>query len=85
MNDPGIANGEAEAWIDNERVALATGLRFRNDSPAGRGIKINEMYFNTFHGGDKPSDAPPQTQYSYFDDFRLRLPPRDAVVAELER
>jgi len=85
MNDPGVANGEAEAWMDDERVALATGLRFRDDSRAGRAIKINEMYFNTFHGGDKPSDAPPQTQYSYFDEFRLRLPPQHAVVAELER
>lgn len=71
MNDPGIANGYAEAWLDGEVVSRADGLLFRNNTSAGRSIKINEMYFNTFHGGNKPIDAPTQTQYAYFDDFRL--------------
>ena len=73
LNDPGVANGYAEAWLDGEYVSRADGLLFRNDTTAGRSIKINEMYFNTFHGGNKSSDAPPQTQYAYFDDFSLYI------------
>jgi len=73
LNDPGIANGIAEAWLNGEYISRADGLLFRNDTAAGRSIKINEMYFNTFHGGNKSSDAPAQTQYSYFDDFKLSI------------
>ena len=71
LNDPGIANGYAEAWLNGKFVSRAEGLLFRNDSPSGRSLRINEMYFNTFHGGNKSSDAPSQTQYAYFDDFKL--------------
>jgi hypothetical protein len=71
LNDPGMANGYAEAWLDGEFVSRADGLLFRNDTVAGRSLRINEMYFNTFHGGNKSSDAPSQTQYAYFDDFKL--------------
>jgi len=73
LNDPGVANGYAEAWLDGEFVSRADALLFRNDTPSGRSIKINEMYFNTFHGGNKSSDAPSQTQYAYFDDFKLYI------------
>lgn len=80
LNDPGVANGQAEAWLDGERVSLATGLLFRDGSAAGRRITINEMYFNTFHGGRRPSDAPNQTQYAYYDDFQLVLEDRDRIA-----
>ncbi len=73
LNDPGKANGEVEAWFDGERVSFANNLLFRNDSENGRRIKINEMYFSSFHGGNKQKDAPSQTQYTYFDDFELNL------------
>jgi len=73
LNDPGVANGYAEAWLDGEYVSRAEGLLFRNNSSAGRSLKVNEMYFNTFHGGNKSSDAPSQTQYAYFDDFKLTI------------
>ncbi len=71
LNDPGIPNGEVEAWFDGKAVSLVTGFLFRDGSDKGREIRINEMYFNTFHGGNDSHDAPPQTQYSFFDDFRL--------------
>jgi hypothetical protein len=73
LNDPGVANGYAEAWLDGEFVSRAEGLLFRNNTASGRSIKINEMYFVTFHGGNKSSDAPSQTQYAYFDDFQLSI------------
>jgi hypothetical protein len=73
LNDPGVANGYAKAWLDGEFVSHADGLLFRNDSAAGRSIRVNEMYFNTFHGGNKSSDSPSQTQYAYFDDFKLYI------------
>ncbi|HSG82104.1 MAG TPA: hypothetical protein VLC48_07635 [Gemmatimonadota bacterium] len=80
LNDPGVANGQAEAWMDGQHVSLATGLLFRDASSAGRRIKINEVYFNTFHGGRYPSDAPNQTQYAYFDELQLALPLPQVVV-----
>jgi hypothetical protein len=73
LNDPGVANGFAEAWLDGEYVSRAEGLLFRNDTATGRSIQINEVYFVTFHGGNKSSDAPSQTQYAYFDDFKLNI------------
>jgi hypothetical protein len=74
LNEPGVANGEAEAWLDGESVKLVTTLRYRDGSERGRSIRINEMYFNTFHGGNQPSDAPARTQYAFFDAFRLTDP-----------
>lgn len=71
LNDPGIPNGEVEAWLDDQPVSLVSHLVFRNDSDAGRGIRIGEVYFNTFHGGRRPEDAPAQTQYASFDELRL--------------
>jgi len=71
MNDPGVANGIAEAFLDGRQVSYVDDLLFRNDTVEGRSIQINEMYFNTFHGGNKDSDAPSKTQYADFDDFKL--------------
>lgn len=73
LNDPGIANGEVEAWLDGESVSFEKHFLFRDASDRGKAIAINEMYFNTFHGGSRPKDAPSQTQYASFDDFRLHL------------
>ncbi|MGH7676312.1 MAG: polysaccharide lyase, partial [Gemmatimonadales bacterium] len=74
LNDPGVPNGQVEAWLDGEPVSLVTHLRFRDGSEAGRRIRINEVYFNTFHGGRHPSDAPAQTQHAFFDDLQLAAP-----------
>jgi hypothetical protein len=71
VNDPGIPNGEVEASFDDQPVSLVSHLLFRNDSEGGRAIRINEVYFNTFHGGRHPEDAPAQTQYAYFDELQL--------------
>jgi hypothetical protein len=73
LNDPGVPNGRASVWLDGELVSHVDTLLFRDDSQAGRRIRINEMYFSTFHGGSRSSDAPRQTQYAYFDDFQVYI------------
>ncbi len=82
LNDPGIENGEVEASFDDEPVSLVSHLHFRNDTEAGRAIRINEVYFNTFHGGRHPEDAPPQTQYADFDELQLFAAPHATAVTE---
>jgi len=76
LNTPGITDGVVEGLLDGEPVSLESGFLFRNDTDAGRAIRINEVYFNTFHGGRHPSDAPAQTQYADFDDLQLVRAPR---------
>lgn len=83
LNDPGVPNGEVEAWLDGEPVSLVTHLRFRDGSEPGRRIRINEMYFNTFHGGSSPTDAPAQTQHAFFDEFQLAVPISEATEGVL--
>jgi hypothetical protein len=81
LNDPGVPNGEVEAWLDGEHVSTAGNLYFRDGSALGRSIRINEMYFSTFHGGSRPGDAPPQTQHAYFDAFQVyRLHIMDSAI-----
>jgi hypothetical protein len=75
LNEPGIPNGEVEASFDDEPVSLVSHMLFRNDTEPGRAIRINEVYFNTFHGGRHPEDAPARTQYADFDDLQLMAAP----------
>jgi hypothetical protein len=82
LNQPGIADGEVEAWLDEEPVSLVSHMLFRNDSARGRDIRINEVYFNTFHGGRHPEDAPARTQHAFFDGLRLFGPPHSLSTDE---
>ncbi len=84
LNDPGVPNGEVETWLDGAPVSLVTHLRFRDGSEPGRRIRINEVYFNTFHGGRAPADAPAQTQQAWFDDFQLAVPIPTATEPALQ-
>ncbi len=63
VNDAGLANGEIDVWMDNEKVLDIDGLRLNN----GQGI--DTAYFSTFHGGYGSDWWPGQSVNAHFDDF----------------
>ena len=73
INDGNQANGEVEVWMDGEQVLSVEGYRFVNNN---RGI--DNLYFNTFHGGSEDARWwPDHTVYSYWDDFVVSTNPAD--------
>ncbi len=69
MNDPGIANGSIEIWIDGRSVLVESGLEWR-DSTA---FAVDRVFFSTFFGGADSSWAPSTTVHAQFDDIRVGL------------
>ncbi len=64
INDGSQANGGVEVWMDGEQVLSIDELRFVTNN---RGI--DNLFFNTFHGGNSSDWWPDHTVYSYWDDF----------------
>jgi len=61
LNTPGRKDGVLRAWVDG-RVALEkTDIRFRH-TPR---LKIEQIWFNVYHGGKKPS---PHDQHLFIDN-----------------
>ena len=65
LNTPGNHDGCHEVWVDNIKVLSVTNLRFRDINS----LKIDKLYFSTFHGGNGLSYAPNSTGYIYYDDI----------------
>ena len=51
LNDPGIANGEMNAWVDGHPAMEQKGLHFR-DTDA---LRIETAWFDVYHGGTIPA------------------------------
>lgn len=65
INDGNQANGEVDVWMDGEQVLSVKGYRFVNNNKS-----IDNLYFNTFHGGSEDARWWPDHEvYSYWDDF----------------
>ncbi len=65
INDGSQANGEVDVWMDGEQVLSVQGYRFVTNNKG-----IDNLYFNTFHGGANDRRWwPERTVYSYWDDF----------------
>lgn len=73
LNDVGQANGRARVFVDGEQVLETTNVEFRGS--ADPGTQIQQFLFSTFHGGNRPSNAPVDadgnftTVHAYFDNF----------------
>jgi len=65
LNTPGKRDGILRSWLDDELACERVNIRYR-DIPS---IKIDSLYFSTFHGGDDPSWAPSKDVYCLFDNF----------------
>lgn len=70
MNDPGEKNGIVRGWLDGELVCNVDTIRFR-DTEA---LKVDQIFFSVFMGGDDTTWAPEKNQYVYFDDFKAFNP-----------
>lgn len=64
INDNIKSNGEIDVWMDRHKVLSLANLRFVTNNKG-----IDQLYFNTFHGGSSSSWWPDHKVYSYWDDF----------------
>jgi len=62
LNTPGKKDGVLQAWLDGRKVFEKGDLRFRTT----RDLKIEEVWFNFYHGGRAPS---PRDQTLYIDNL----------------
>lgn len=67
MNDPGVANGVFQIWL-NEQLVLDQQDRLVRLTPK---LKIDSMYFSTFFGGGDKQWATSKDETIYFDDFEI--------------
>lgn len=70
MNDPGKKNGIVRGWMNGELVCDVDTIRFR-DTEA---LKVDQVFFSVFMGGDDATWAPEKDQYVWFDDFEVFNP-----------
>lgn len=62
LNTPGSNNGVMRGWVDGKLAFEKSGLRFRDVSR----LKIEEVWFNVYHGGDA---TPPADIDLYMDNM----------------
>jgi hypothetical protein len=65
LNTPGRSDGRIVSWLNGRQVLSRGGLRFRD---TGR-LRIDQLYFSTFFGGNTGEYAPERSQFAWFDDF----------------
>ncbi len=65
LNDPGKNNGVIQGWIDEQLALERHDINFRNTDS----LKIDNIMFDTFFGGDTPDFASPKDQTAQFDNF----------------
>lgn len=69
VNDPWVANGLIELYLDGRKIAEHQNAQLRNAS--GGSTQITQFLFDTFFGGSDSSWSPPRTVYSRFDNFAV--------------
>ena len=69
INDPGVANGENEIWLDGERVFLKTDVTWRGPV-APTVARISGFKPHSYYGGGD-CDGPTFTSYVKFGRFRV--------------
>lgn len=67
MNTPGEKDGIVQGWFDGEEVFYTDTILFRMDEQ----LKIDQIFFSVFLGGDDLSWASKKDEYIYFDDFNV--------------
>lgn len=65
LNTPGARDGRIQAWFDGALALDVSGLRFR-DVPS---VRIDQLHFSTFFGGNEASWAPTKDEHVDFDEF----------------
>jgi len=70
MNDPGVANGILQIWLNDELVLDQQDRTIRLKPQ----LKIDCMYFSTFFGGSDNQWSTSKDETIYFDDFEISVP-----------
>lgn len=65
LNQPGLSNGIARLWVDDQLIMGVKGIRYRETDAMG----IKGVMFSTFFGGKSADFAPATDQSLYFADF----------------
>ncbi len=71
LNTPGKKNGVMQGWLNGELAMDHDDLYFRDTES----LKIDNLMFDTFFGGDTPDFASPKNQSAYFDNFVISTNP----------
>lgn len=69
VNDPGIANGVINLYLDGRKIASHQNVQLRD--AGGSKTEITNFLFSTFFGGSDESWAPSKTVYARFDNFAV--------------
>jgi len=71
MNTPGKADGVLQGWFDGQEAFFNDSILFRKDEK----LKIDQIFYSVFLGGDDLSWTSPKDEYICFDDFRVSTQP----------
>ena len=67
MNTPGKTDGILQAWYDGQEVFYADTILFRKTP----NLKIDQIFYSVFLGGDDLSWTSAKDEYICFDDFHV--------------
>jgi len=67
MNEPGKADGILQCWMDGKEAFYADTILYRKDVK----LKIDEIFYSIFMGGDDMSWTSEKDQYICLDDFKV--------------
>lgn len=67
-SSPSTADGEAELYVDGQKIIRVTNQRFTGSSS----VDIDTFSFTSFYGGDDSSWSPSTTTTALFDNFSVR-------------
>lgn len=67
LNTPNQSNGILQAWFDGTETFYSDTILFRKDEK----LKIDQILFSVFLGGDNDSWSSLKDEYICFDDFRI--------------
>ena len=68
LNDPDKSNAELYIWINDELVLEKRNFRLRKDHD----LKIDSLYFSTFHGGGSAKWGPHVDSRAFYGDFIVK-------------
>lgn len=71
VNTPGVADGIAEAWLNGEKVASMTKIKWRGNVGAAVAL-VDQVSLQTFYGGSTMDWAPPVDTKSKFSSLVVR-------------
>lgn len=71
MNTPGKADGVLQGWFYGKEAFFKDSILFRKDEK----LKIDQIFYSVFLGGDDLSWTSPKDEYICFDDFRVSNQP----------